>query len=186
MSRVVEQGHLGGYVVGGDEATMFPNLWGWLVKNLGIKSVLDVGCGDGQAINFFRDSGCEVLGVDGIEQDDPDIAQHDFTHGPFYPEHDFDLCWSCEFVEHVDERYLPNYLHLFRAGNVVLLTHADPGQAGYHHVNCRTADYWIGVMAAVGYALDEMLTSSARELAALNTSPWNHFVRSGLAFRRYQ
>lgn len=184
MSGVfVERGHLGGYVTGGDEATFFPDLWRYLVEVEEVKSVLDVGCGEGHALRCFRDMGCNVLGVDGVTQPDPDIVTHDFVQGSLVLNEDYDLVWSCEFVEHVRERYMSNFLRTFRAARLALITHADPGQAGYHHVNCRTRDYWLGAMAANGFWFDERLTQESREMAALNTSPWNHFVRSGLAFR---
>jgi SAM-dependent methyltransferase len=182
VNEYVTDGHLGGYVKGGDEATSYPDLWRWLVEALEISSVLDVGCGEGQALQFFRNLGCTVQGIDGIPQPDPDIVQHDFTVGPRHLDRHFDLVWSCEFVEHVEERYMPNFLAAFKAGALVLMTHADPGQNGYHHVNCRPADYWIGAMAAAGLQLDVDLTAQTRALARFNTSPWNHYARSGLAF----
>lgn len=184
MTQVTE-GHLGGYVPGGDDATFFPELWKWLVDELGVKSVIDVGCGDGQAMDVFREHGCEVMGVEGVAQDAPDIYQHDYTKGPFIPGGRFDLCWSCEFVEHVEERYTRDFLATFERANLVLMTHASPGQMGYHHVNCQTADYWVGAMAGLGYGLDHPLTAKTRSLARLNANPWNHYVRSGLAFRRF-
>lgn len=175
--------HLGGYISGGDEATWFPDLWRWLVEDMKVRSVLDVGCGDGQAIEFFADLGCSVLGIEGVEQNHPAIIQHDFTDGP--AEHgSFDLCWCCEFVEHVEEGFIPNFLSSFRSAKTLLMTHADPGQPGFHHVNCRSSEYWVGVMAAAGFSLDVGLTAMSRVLAARNSSPWNHFLRSGMAFRR--
>ena len=53
----VSEGHLGGYisarhprseelgVQNGDPATYTPDLWRWLVEELGVASVLDIGCG---------------------------------------------------------------------------------------------------------------------------------------------
>lgn len=178
--------HLGGYVPGGDNATWYPALWQWLVRELKVKSVLDVGCGDGVALNYFRELGCRVCGLDGVEQPDRDIYTHDFTREPWpglaihYT--GFDLVWCCEFVEHVEEDYVPNFLEAFKLGQYVSLTHAEPGQAGHHHVNCRTPDYWIGAMAATGYRLDDTLTEKTRELARFNPSQWNHYARSGLFF----
>lgn len=183
MNEYVTEGHLGGYVVGGDPATLYPDLWDWLVGYFDIDSMLDVGCGEGHALKHFRGRGCTVVGVDGVWQDDPDIHEHDFTVGPWRPDMDVDLVWSCEFVEHVAEPYMPNFLRAFRAAPLVLMTHAEPGQGGYHHVNCRPADYWIGAMAALGYWFDPDLTEMSRSLSRLNTSPWNHYARSGLAFR---
>lgn len=188
--------HLGGYVAGGDEATAFPHLWTWLAKDLRVGSVLDVGCGDGVALRAFRSRGIAAYGVDGVEQDDPDIVQHDYTRGPLYladdgtevaslaAAADFSLVWACEFVEHVEAEYVPNFLETFRQARLVLMTHAFPGQDGHHHVNCQPAEYWVGALAAVGYRFDAATTQITRALAGANPSPWNHYARSGLAFRR--
>lgn len=185
-----KQPHLGGYIVGGDEATYYPELWGWLVRAKGVESVIDVGCGEGHACAFFAELGVEATGVDGVPQEwahGAHFVQHDYTKGKLGLStmgYTADLCWSCEFVEHVEERYVKNFLETFATARLVLMTHAEPDQAGHHHVNCQPASYWRGVMAAAGYSLDEPLTSEARALAGWNLSPYNHFARSGLAFVR--
>ena len=202
--------HLGGYIVGGDEATWYPALWRYLILNEGVSSVVDVGCGEGHALHFLVSHGASGVGVDGVPQRHPDprvrIFPHDYTRGPFEiswheaagygdlsdcfdDERDlrraeFDLAWCCEFVEHIEERHIPNFVATFRQARLVLMTHAFPGQPGHHHVNCQTSDYWVGVMAAAGFSVDRPLTATARELARRNDNPWNHFARSGLAFRR--
>lgn len=180
--------HLGGYIVGGDDATYYPHLWEWLVAERGVKSMVDVGCGEGHALDWFARMGCRVFGIDGVYQDHGDVEQHDYATGPLtkIPGGFFDLAWSCEFVEHVEERYVPNFLSTFRAARMVLMTHAEPGQQGHHHVNCQPSSYWQGAMAAIGYALSEELTIQTRALAAMNPNPYNHYARSGLAFIRPQ
>lgn len=185
-NEYVTEGHLGGYVVGGDDATYYPELWAWLVHSLNISSVLDVGCGEGHALQCFRNLGCTVLGIDGIPQPDPAIMTHDFTEGipPLKDMGFYDLVWCCEFVEHVEQRYIANFLRVFKLAPLVVMTHADVGQQGYHHVNCKPPTYWMGVMAAIGYHLDGALTQACRAHASRNRSPYNHFVRSGLVFRR--
>ena len=177
--------HLGGFQVGGDHATFYPELWRWLVTEYGVRSVLDVGCGEGHALTVFRDAGAQAFGIDGIPQPDSSVCVHDYTEGPshcFY--RDFDLVWSCEFVEHVSEQFVRNYLPDLWKAPLVLMTHAEPGQHGWHHVNCQPADYWRGIMAAGGYRVDDNLTRLTRELALINPSPWNHYGRAGLAFVR--
>lgn len=179
--------HLGGYVPGGDENTMYPGLWSWLVTSYQVRTVLDVGAGDGVAVDHFNRYGAVAVGVDGMGTGHPDVEVHDFQEGPWRPDDtsDFDLVWSCEFVEHMEERYVPNFLEAFRLGKLVLMTHAVPGQGGYHHVNCRTADYWIGAMAAAGYVLDWGLTSVTRELAASDCpGPYPFYAHTGMAFHR--
>jgi len=187
---MMTDGHLGGYVVGGDPATYYPGLWDWLVDTLEVRSVIDVGCGEGHALRYFRDRGCRVVGIDGIEQDDDDIYTLDYTETvltppPPWEQATWDLAWSCEFVEHVEERYVPNFLATFACARYVLMTHGEPGQPGWHHVNNQPADYWKGALAAIGYQYDHALTGQARGFASTNTDPHNHFRRSGLAFRRY-
>jgi len=174
--------HLGGYVPGGDPATRYPELWDWFVREHGVRSVLDVGCGDGVAVDHFAALGCRVRGIDGVPQDHPLIVEHDYANGPYVPSGSWDLAWSCEFVEHVAEEHAPNYLATFRAAKLVLMTHADPGQQGWHHVNCRPASYWIRLFAGTGFVLDDGLTLTTRELACANPSPLNHYARSGLVF----
>jgi SAM-dependent methyltransferase len=183
-----ELAHLGGYVPGGDDATWYPDLWRYLVKKLDIKSVLDIGCGDGQALKFFRDElGCRATGLDGLPQEDPHIHVHDFTKGNIrhmkllY----HDLVWCCEFVEHIPEEHVAKFLTAFQFGGYVAMTHAEPGQPGHHHVNCKSSQYWIGALAAAGFEFDDILTKCARIAASANPSPWNHFKRSGLVFKRY-
>ena len=128
MPELVTDDHLGGFVPGGDKATWYPALWQWFVRDCGVHFVLDVGCGDGVALRYFRDLDCNVVGIDGVEQIDRDIVRHDFNDGPWlHPLNvNFDLCWCCEFVEHVEERYMPNYLEAFTLARYVLMTHAEP------------------------------------------------------------
>ncbi len=191
------EGHLGGYipasntptpsglnVENGDPATWSPQLWHWIFDALGVRSVLDVGCGEGHCARFFAGLGCQVLGVDGSvkARRDSVIPQchevHDFVSGPFQPPRSFDLVWSCEFVEHVEEKYASHFLTTFRSSSrFIMMTYAAPGQPGWHHVNCRPADYWIEKLAAIGYTLDTRLTKQSRQLAEEG-----HFRSRGLVF----
>ncbi len=194
----VTEGHLGGYLqsrhplaeqfgtLRGDPATYTPELWQWAIDRLGVGSMLDVGCGEGHAAAYFRDRGCSVLGVDGSVQARRDSVipgahrLHDYTTGPCVPEGEWDLVWSCEFVEHVEERYTQNFLATFAcARKYVLMTFAPPGQRGWHHVNCQPRDYWVERLSRLGFQLDESLTRQARELAGAG-----HFQRNGLVLVR--
>jgi len=177
--------HLGGYTPGGDPATWYPRLWRTITRTENVGSVIDVGAGQGLAVEFFRMLGCDAVGVEGTPQEHDQLVCHDYTAGPYDPGRDFDLGWCCEFVEHVHADYEDNWLATLARCRIVLLTHGEPGQDGHHHVNLHYAPYWVDRFRSVGLEWDEPLTVLTRKLAAVNPSPWNHFARSGLAFRRF-
>ena len=189
---MVKDGHLGGYIRGGDPGTWCPHLWSWAIKEFGVRSVMDVGCGEGHSAKFFHNRGCQVVGVEGCHQAIEDtvipglVFQHDFRDGPFAPDQPVDLVWSCEFLEHVQERYVPNILKTFaHARRALLITHAFPGQDdGHHHVNCRPSSYWIRQIEAAGFRCDERLSRRARTVTLRDYHSVNHFARSGLVFVR--
>lgn len=193
--------HLGGFTPGGDPATWYPRLWRELADGIRyaerpggadfdtaqppVRSMIDVGAGQGLTVEFFAMLGVSAAGVEGTEQPSGRLRQHDYTDGPYDPPGaDFDLGWCCEFVEHVAAEYEANWLATLGRCRMVLMTHGEPGQAGHHHVNLHYAPYWADRLRTVGLELDEALTFRCRELARINPSPWNHFVRSGLAFLR--
>jgi len=192
MEKMVRDGHLGGYIPGGDPGTWCPALWTWAIHKFAVGSMLDVGCGEGRSARFFQSRGCTVLGVEGCTRAVADsvipgqVAAHDFTKGPFLPSRSFDLVWSCEFLEHVESRYEPNILATFaHAAKIILVTHAFTGQiAGYHHVNCRPSRYWIRRIESLGFSCDVPLTMEARTVTLQDFPEVNHFARSGLVFVR--
>jgi len=181
---IIEEGHLGGFYHGGDPGTYAPWVWDALIKRFVVSSVLDVGCAEGHALRYFYEKGVEIAGVDGssyaVEHSlVPEfVTQHDFTTGPFAPQRRFDLVWSCEFVEHVAEEYVSNFLVSFGCGSVVALTHAHPGQGGYHHVNCQPDKYWIQRIVNLGYSYHERLSLDLRAASPHVAS--GHWVRNSL------
>ena len=48
-----------------------------------------------------------------------------------------------EVVEHIEEAFLENLLQSLACGKFILMTHALPGQGGYHHVNEKPTEYWV-------------------------------------------
>ena len=63
-----EVSHLGGSITGsgiGDPATYYPNMWTWAVNILRVETLLDVGCGQGFSLEFFKDLGCDARGIEG-------------------------------------------------------------------------------------------------------------------------
>lgn len=147
------EGHLGGCSSGGDNGTYYPIMWNYLVDYYNIKSILDVGCGRGFSTKFFNSLNCNVLGIEGCIQaiDNSLIPQYvrfnDYEKSSsLNKEERFDLCWCCEFVEHVWEKYAQNFINDFKHCKYLAMTFAAVGQGGHHHVNENTQEYWINLL----------------------------------------
>jgi SAM-dependent methyltransferase len=163
--------HLGGHFgnTNMDEATL-----DYLIARYNVKSMLDVGCGPGGMLDAAERRKLFVQGIDGdrfMAEADPRIFCHDYTTGPTWLYFDrivfertvrYDLIWCTEFVEHVAAEYQDNYLATFDAGRVLFLTAAPPGFPGHHHVNCQPQEYWIDLLSARGWALDDEATQWVR------------------------
>jgi hypothetical protein len=108
------------------------------------------------------------------------IAQHDILSAPYYMP--VDLVWSCEVAEHIQPEKVDNYIETLSNGKVIAMTHAVPGQAGHHHVNCQPAEYWIDLMASHGYSISDD-QAVFRDISAKERT-WTYFARSGLVFVR--
>lgn len=74
------------------------------VADYDFKTVLDIGCGDGCATNFFADNGKEVVAVDYgksshfVHENVKDVIIGDFNTIEF--EQTFDLIWAAHVLEH--------------------------------------------------------------------------------------
>ncbi len=143
----------------------------YLIARYNVKSMLDVGCGLGAMVDLAASKGVLSMGVDGDPQvTGLHITQHDYTMGPFLIGHivdQVDLIWCVEFVEHVEQQYQDNYLATFDAGRVLFLTAAYPGQGGYHHVNEQPMEYWVDLLTARGWVLDQEATDWVHEHGAI-------------------
>lgn len=166
--------HLGGS--DGGAGTNLPDIFDRLKLKYRIKSVIDVGCGEGNGTRWWYDNGVHVIGVDGFEQyiennriPKENLILHDYTKGPLFLNQVFDLGWTSEFVEHVEEKYVVNFLATLAFCKHICMTFATPGQSGHHHVNCQDEDYWIGQMHSIGFKIDRQETEAMRDTGR-NTS----------------
>lgn len=167
---IEQEPHLGGYIHGGDYHTYMNEIWDWMIDN-GVKSVIDVGCGEGYSTKYFYDHGCKVLGIEGginaynnnvIKEH---IVLHDYTKGSYITDDTYDAIWSCEFVEHVEEKYMSNFLDTFLCADKIFMTHANIGQDGYHHVNCKPEQYWISNIENIGFKFNKELSVYLRSIS---------------------
>lgn len=104
---------------------------------------------------------------------------HDFTQGIIPISKIFDLGWSIEFVEHVDEKYIDNFIDTFKKCKYICMTHALPNQGGYHHVNEKPQEYWVDLLENNGFKFLKSTTEALRLFSEDNT----YIKRTGLIFK---
>lgn len=146
-----------------------------MITHLGIKSLLDVGCGKGVSTSWFVLHGLEfvqcvegshdavsqsiVPKAEGYER----VVEHDFSLGPWWPDRTVDAVWCVEFTEHVGRNFQPNYLTAFRSAALIFVTHSNWG--GWHHVEVHDDEWWRIRWEAAGLVYSDLLTASARSIA---------------------
>ena len=163
----------------------------WLIKTVDAKSFLDIGCGPGGMVELAKSKGLLVKGIDGDHTlkrpNETDYTLHDFSKAPLIPDFEYDIGWSVEFVEHVEEKYIPNYMPCFQSCNTVVITYAPPGWEGHHHVNLKDEDYWIQTFATNGLKHNAEMTHQLRQHSTKNLGKKGKkaFVRNrGLVFTK--
>lgn len=149
-------------------------------------SVLDLGCGLGWYGKCLEGAGKNIkwMGLDGSEgiekATDGYVKFADLTMPQFYEEK-YDWIVSLEVGEHIpdefEEVFLTNLVRHAKKG--ILLSWALEGQVGHFHVNNHNNDYVIEKMRAKGFAYDEKMSQSLREVAELP-----HFKNTVMLFRR--
>jgi SAM-dependent methyltransferase len=179
---LIDGGHLGGNAWGGDPFTFEPRLWRHLVDRFQIRTVLDVGCGQGHAMLEFSRLGCWCVGVDGWGPNarflTMPIITHDLTANPLRVSN-IDLVWSCEVAEHIEKEYVDNFVATLACGRYIAMTFCPPGGKGHHHVNCQPEEYWIDLVVGAGYRYMRKAVLAAREAAT-----HEYFSDRGLLFER--
>ena len=186
-----EESHLGGNLIStsddvnknGDPATYITPIWDDLVSRYNIKSVFDVGCGAGYSLKYFKDKhSCTVIGLEGLYSNVADVISynipciyHDINNGPVKLA-GIDLVNTLEVAEHIEEKYVNNYINTLIGCRVVCMTAARPGQGGHHHVNCRPQEYWVDLLESRDMTYQKDLSEYYRTLHD------GHFKNTGMIF----
>ncbi len=167
--------HLGGHL---NRTNIDDGALQWLIKTFEPKSFVDIGCGPGGMVDLALSEGLDAMGIDGDHTIVKDfIHKHDFTYGAYYPPRKYDIGWSVEFVEHVYEKYMVNYMPVFKMCMVAVVTYAPPGTPGHHHVNLQEESYWIEKFKENGLTYDLALTTELRSSSTMNLKKKSHEKR---------
>jgi SAM-dependent methyltransferase len=148
-----------------------------VVSRFNPKSVLDVGCGTGRALEFFLSKGLDAFGIEGsaiarAKSLHPDRILPCDLRKPVDLGRTFDLVWCFEVAEHIHSRFTDVFIQtMARHAPLVVMSAAPPGQGGEGHFNEQPKTYWIAKAAEVGFKLDTEATAelaSTRELYSDN------------------
>lgn len=162
--------HLGGHE---NETHIDDGALSYFIKNFDVKSMVDIGCGPGGMVDLAKRKGLDVIGLDGdftVARPDEikdNVVIHDFVKGAYQLDKIYDLAWTVEFVEHVEEKYMDNFIDVMKQCKYVIMTHAFPGQPGHHHVNCQHASYWVKEMGKRGFIYDNITTMAVRSVSTM-------------------
>lgn len=158
--------HLGGFTEI-DLMGVSENLWNFMLSQLAIKSLVDIGCGRGHSTNYFLKKGADVLCVEGSHDAVTTsllpknvVIEHDFSRGEWWPEKTYDAAWSVEFLEHVGRPYMQNYMPIFKKSALIFVTSSIWG--GWHHVEVHQDWWWKGRFQSAGFIYSEDLTAIIR------------------------
>lgn len=174
----LENTHLGGH---GNVTHVDVGALGYIKKTFKIESMVDIGCG---TMGMFTPASVLKINYTGVDGDSnlkhkSNFILHDYQNGPCTLDQKYDLGWSVEFVEHVDQKYLNNFMDSFKRCKYVCITHALPGKFGHHHVNCQPREYWINLFLENGFEYNEEHTNKIRIYSSMK----REFMRStGLFF----
>jgi SAM-dependent methyltransferase len=124
-----------------------------------VRSVVDIGCGDGSWLSVFRKLGVDdILGIDGeyVDRALLQIPQDRFRPfdlaKPLCLERTFDLAVSLEVAEHLPPESASVFVEsLSGAAPAVLFSAAIPYQRGDHHINEQWPDKWANLFQQHGY-----------------------------------
>ncbi len=170
----------------------------YMKEKFGCLSLLDIGCGPGHQLDMALNVAgyYNATGIDGDhslqstwENKNRNVILHDFTISTLPMDKNFDLAWSVEFLEHVEEKYQENYMLVFQKCKYACVTAAPPGSPGHHHVNCQSRDYWIDIFCKYGfeYLKDEtiiLLQRSTMNKKETRDKTW--LQESGMIFKNFQ
>jgi len=152
-----------------------------LIGTLGVRSVLDVGCGAGAWLAAYRDLGAtDCIGVDGDYVDrtllmvDGDLFHPRDITRPFDFERQFDLVQCLEVAEHIPHHACDTLIdNVVRHGRKVLFSAAVPGQGGEDHINEQPYEFWRDRFAARSYRLFDFVRPAVTGKAAIE--PWYRY-----------
>jgi SAM-dependent methyltransferase len=136
-------------------------------KKWNVTSMLDIGCGPGDHVMTASNIGINAYGVDGTDiiPQLENFQQIDYREKCSTFDIKFDLGWSVEFLEHVEEEFKHIYIKDFIKCNILIITAAPLGWGGNGHVNEQPEEYWVDFFENYNFLLDKEKTKEIRRVS---------------------
>jgi len=147
-------------------------------------SVVDVGCGPGTLLSYFRSAGiADLCGIDGppvsavFKDDAGEFVAADLTRPLHLPQR-FEIATCLEVAEHLPPTAAETLVEtLVGLAPVVVFSAATPGQGGEGHINEQWPTYWQQIFRRSGLVcLDVLRGQLASKPDVLNYYRTNTFV----------
>jgi SAM-dependent methyltransferase len=158
------------------DATIF------LIQN-SIKTIIDIGCGNGAYTINFLQNGFDCVGFDGSPLT-PELTNNvcqikDFSE--YVDVGKYDLVFCLEVGEHIPAKYEQIFIdNICRAAkDYIILSWGIVGQGGTGHVNCRNNDYIINEMLKRGFNFNLNDSNYLRK-----NSNFSYFKNTIMAFNK--
>jgi len=147
-----------------------------------VKSVLEFGCGMGLYLKYLEKN-FSINELYGIEPHPPFVQDQkrqliaiDITQNgiPLYLIRKFDLVYSIEVLEHIEEKYHMDIIRYLCISSKkwLIFSAAQPGQEGVGHISCKELDYWEKLIENNGFSLSKIKTKQIRD--ACDAKNLNH------------
>jgi SAM-dependent methyltransferase len=147
--------------------SVFGNMADGIVREIGPRRVLDVGCAMGFLVEALRDRGVDAFGVDlsphAIDQVRDDIKPYCRVGSLLDPVAErFDLVVCIEVIEHVPPPDAATAVsRLCEAADDVLFSSTPDVYEEDTHLNVRPPEYWASLFATNGFIRDVDLDAAA-------------------------
>ena len=150
----------------------------FLLKNLKINSIIDLGCGCGTWLKAFEELGVkEVFGIDGTNSNESLVINkknykiYDLTK-KISLNKKYDLAISLEVAEHLSERDGETLINsLTSCSDIILFSASIPHQGGgTNHINEQWPSYWEKKFNHFGYIAIDCIRLNFWENE--NVDPW--------------
>lgn len=152
-----------------------------IMKVLAPKSLVDVGCGNGDLVEGFSykiEAPCYGIegSINALDSMEAWLNNYVFIRDLRMPLDDFllqraDLAICFEVAEHIEEEYANVFVdNLCSLSDTILMSAAFPGQGGKCHVNCQDPNYWFHKFTTRGYRYKHSVVDWLRNI----WEPWKN------------